>query len=498
MATETKMGLGIIFILIVAFSVVVWKKVEHQKKELAKNEVIKAKEEDPVPAAPETEAPKTASELAGEITEIEPAKPGVTAKPISIAKEINEDENLVLDEPETDQTEETPTENIAQNNTEEVEPLELNFDDSEEEPSTEVAQNNEDDFFEEKENQLEVDEELVDNNDEFVAETDVNNIDSTQDELPADDFVEDEFAQIEDNTEELDEQMDLDEPLTDNENLEITENEEIPNQTEPAEIEEEFVFDDETDTNPNEEIIPEDNSLELEEEQVASQTEILEEPQEQPVAKNETIAETEPSIDFEEENTSKQVVVKDPFQEPIAEEPIAENHVSHEPNLSIHIVRNSDNFWSISKDVYGTSRYFRALAAHNRKRIPDPKKMRSGMKVLVPSRGILEQNYPHLIAGLRKSRHRVAHAGGIQKTSSKKPNGFNYTATGIPYFRIGGKDTLTGIAKRHLGRSSRWIQIYELNRNRLKNPHDLKIGMELRLPADASQVRLVDSESESR
>ncbi len=236
----------------------------------------------------------------------------------------------------------------------------------------------------------------------------------------------------------------------------------------------------------------------MEEEQVASQTEIFEEPQEQPVAKTETIVEAEPLVDFEEEDNSQKVAVKDPFQEPIAEESIAKTHVSHEPNLSIHVVRNNDNFWSISKNVYGTSRYFRALAAHNRKRIPDPKKMRSGMKVLVPSRGILEQNYPQLIAGLRKSRHRVAHAGGIQPTPSRKPSGFNYTATGIPYFRIGGKDTLTGIAKRHLGRSSRWIQIYELNRNRLKNPHDLKIGMKLQLPADASQVRLVDSESKSR
>jgi nucleoid-associated protein YgaU len=58
-------------------------------------------------------------------------------------------------------------------------------------------------------------------------------------------------------------------------------------------------------------------------------------------------------------------------------------------------------------------------------------------------------------------------------------------------YRIQENDTLTDISLRHLGRSSRWIQIYELNRDNLANPNQLKIGTMLKLPGDASRVRIV-------
>ncbi len=58
-------------------------------------------------------------------------------------------------------------------------------------------------------------------------------------------------------------------------------------------------------------------------------------------------------------------------------------------------------------------------------------------------------------------------------------------------YRIGRNDTLSEISQRHLGRATRWIQIFNLNRDVLKNPNALKLGAELRLPADASRVELV-------
>ena len=58
-------------------------------------------------------------------------------------------------------------------------------------------------------------------------------------------------------------------------------------------------------------------------------------------------------------------------------------------------------------------------------------------------------------------------------------------------YSVGKRDTLTGIAQKHLGRASRWREIYRQNRDRLANPNSLKIGTILRLPYDASRVQLV-------
>ena len=44
------------------------------------------------------------------------------------------------------------------------------------------------------------------------------------------------------------------------------------------------------------------------------------------------------------------------------------------------------------------------------------------------------------------------------------------------------KDTLMAISQKHYGTRSRWRDIYELNRDRMRHESDLKIGMELRLP----------------
>ncbi len=150
----------------------------------------------------------------------------------------------------------------------------------------------------------------------------------------------------------------------------------------------------------------------------------------------------------------------------------------HDHDVTIHVVRPRDTYWKISQTVYGTPRYYAGLARYNRHRIPQPQHMRRGMKVLVPEPEVLVAHYPDLYPASKTDQN------------ANSP-GFFADAAGRPAYRVGRKDTLTGIAQRHLGRSSRWIQIYHMNRDRLPNPNGLKVGTVLRLPIDASQVRLV-------
>ena len=146
-----------------------------------------------------------------------------------------------------------------------------------------------------------------------------------------------------------------------------------------------------------------------------------------------------------------------------------------------HTVAAGESFWSISKKHYGLGRYSAALAEYNQSRIPQPDKIKPGMKVIVPPVETLEQKYERLIFGASAS---------VSKDEAAAPvkSGFFIDAHGQPMYRVGEGDTLSTIAQDHLGRSSRWPRIVELNRESLPNPDAMKLGMILRLPADASEA----------
>lgn len=146
---------------------------------------------------------------------------------------------------------------------------------------------------------------------------------------------------------------------------------------------------------------------------------------------------------------------------------------------AVHTVAAGDSFWSISKRHYGLGRYSAALAEYNKSRISKPDKIKPGMKVIVPPVQTLEQKFTRLISGASSS---------TAETTAPVKSGFFVDANGQPMYRIGEGDTLSTIAQDHLGRSSRWTLIAELNRDTLPNPDEMKLGTVLRLPADASEA----------
>ena len=165
-----------------------------------------------------------------------------------------------------------------------------------------------------------------------------------------------------------------------------------------------------------------------------------------------------------------------------------------------YVVQPNDNFWTISRNRYGAGRYYAALALHNRQTIADPKMMKPGMVISTPDPAELEQRYPEAIPKVAAS---VDSAQPVSATQSRRsadegPAGYFLAEDGTPMYRIGTRDTLTEIARAHLGRTSRWVQILEMNRNVLRDGNELKIGTVLRLPSDASRVQVVDRPREFR
>jgi nucleoid-associated protein YgaU len=183
-----------------------------------------------------------------------------------------------------------------------------------------------------------------------------------------------------------------------------------------------------------------------------------------------------------------------------------------DPASETYRVAPDDNFWKISRSQYGTSRYYQALMRHNRERVPDPQKLRPGTQIMTPPAAVLELRYPDLIdkpapsalpskGALERSAMRPAFERptrfdddaderATRVDREEAASGYFYGRSGEPLYRVGADDTLGGIAQRHLGRASRWHEIFEKNQDVLKTPDNLTLGTVIRLPADASRLGL--------
>jgi len=196
-----------------------------------------------------------------------------------------------------------------------------------------------------------------------------------------------------------------------------------------------------------------------------------------------------------------------------------------------YVVKEKDTFWDISRAIYGSGRYAAALAAHNKGVVASPEALRPGMTIETPplsqlrSTGTIavgprSETFPETdgAPGFTGGTGSVAGTGpgtfsepALPETSGGSPAfsdsgvpaarpvsdvaGIFFSTQGYPMYRVGRDDNLTVIAAEHLGRASRWQQVYQMNRDQLQSPDDLQVGMVLRLPADASRVPLIDRTS---
>lgn len=157
------------------------------------------------------------------------------------------------------------------------------------------------------------------------------------------------------------------------------------------------------------------------------------------------------------------------------------------PQGEVYTVAANDNFWSISKQQYGTARMFKALTKYNADRVPDPQNLKPGMQIATPPRAVLEAKYPDLID--QPAGSRAPQASPVAETTVES-GGYFLNETGQPMYQVQNGDTLSGISQRHLGRAGRANELFELNRGVLPDANALKIGTVLHLPADASRVSL--------
>ncbi len=140
-------------------------------------------------------------------------------------------------------------------------------------------------------------------------------------------------------------------------------------------------------------------------------------------------------------------------------------------------VHPNDNYWIISNKLYGSGAYFKALAEHNRGKLPQEDKLAVGDVISAPEVSELEELYPGLCPKPSR-RDLVKHRASTVSTHSIYGGGRTYT--------VEEGDTLFDIARYELGKASRWVEIYQLNRDVLGDDHDyLTPGLKLALPNNA-------------
>lgn len=168
-----------------------------------------------------------------------------------------------------------------------------------------------------------------------------------------------------------------------------------------------------------------------------------------------------------------------------ADEPVSDNG-----QADSYVVEPHDNFWRISQKVYGTGAYYKALEEYNRRQSGERKLVNAGDVLSVPSIDVLRDNYPDLCPKPRN----------VASQETEPPTDRSPRASGRrsrTYTVVEG-DTLFDIARRELGKATRWAEIYRLNRDQLgEDFNNLSPGMELVLPVEVSRPAPMASRPQS-
>ena len=134
----------------------------------------------------------------------------------------------------------------------------------------------------------------------------------------------------------------------------------------------------------------------------------------------------------------------------------------------VHVVRSGGTLSDIANKYFGSPGRWRDIQNLN----PglDPKKMRPGDEVVV--------------AGPAPAGERAQIAKSVPQTTAAQPAPAAAKPAPEPEstYVVRKGDTLGAIAQRFLGSAKRVNDLYVANRGLLDSPHDLKIGLELRIP----------------
>lgn len=164
-----------------------------------------------------------------------------------------------------------------------------------------------------------------------------------------------------------------------------------------------------------------------------------------------------------------------------AEQPAAAN--SSEPVLTEplrhHAVRQGESLYAIAARYYGNGNLWRDLARHNPGRIKPDGSVNVGVSLRIPSRADLTGRVPQ-----PASSPSTTPTTEPPQTPPSSPAANPPTSPARPRtYTVAAGDTLGEISMETLGTSRRWREIYELNRDRIPDPDNVRSGVVLKIPS---------------
>jgi nucleoid-associated protein YgaU len=158
-----------------------------------------------------------------------------------------------------------------------------------------------------------------------------------------------------------------------------------------------------------------------------------------------------------------------------------------------HVVAPGETIASICRQYYPGQAYTMVSAVLKANNIANPQKLQVGQTLKLPNvtpQVVATTEQPKLEtvkSALASSKLLTpvedATIVGMINPNKTKVNVAVASNSESKTYTVQEKDTLTKIAKQFYGSEKAWTKIYEMNKKVLKNPHSLKSGINLKLPA---------------
>ncbi|MCS7305661.1 MAG: LysM peptidoglycan-binding domain-containing protein [Thermoguttaceae bacterium] len=173
------------------------------------------------------------------------------------------------------------------------------------------------------------------------------------------------------------------------------------------------------------------------------------------------------------------------------------------PQPRFYQVQAGDSYWTISERFYGTGTYYQALAEYNRSRISRPEQLQAGDQLMIPPPEELRRLYPLLCPAPVTTERLGASAGGpsalmpgggpppvapssgagAASLQAATPPASSFPASTPRVYIVQEGDTIYEIARFLLGKPSRWVEIYQLNKQVIgEDIEHLRPGTRLVIP----------------
>ena len=138
------------------------------------------------------------------------------------------------------------------------------------------------------------------------------------------------------------------------------------------------------------------------------------------------------------------------------------------PEVTLHDVKPGESLRAICRRYYGNAELADPLARYNG--VPDPDVLQAEQRLRIPSAAVLLDPLARWDAGQEYTK----------AASSTDARPLTYT------IRPG--ESLSEIAQRLLNSAGRWKQLYELNRDVLSDPNEIRAGTVITIPESGSGV----------